>query len=241
MLIAIDRVRLVLPLNRNLRPRIRKLPEPPHITEQLPENPKPKIEVLSDSSFESDEQFATVLEGKIENIEISAQEREEFLAARKNLLDELDGIFRQGFDGTLSPPTENNKKINVDYTSVKRKNYERAIADYEAAGKTLSDSGLYSNASISFGCVILAKFLATNSLSSAYDEFQRIIENIQHKQIIRSSFFSILTQIFESIAIKDNKGILRQLEKLKLIETFSTDDQQLIGDSIDALTKLFSK
>lgn len=229
-----------MPLNRNLRPRIRKLPEPPHINNNSFEETKPKIEILSDSSVNSEEQFANIIEEKIEHIEISAKEREEFLAARKNLLDELDGIFRQGFDGTLVHSTENNKKMNVDYSEVKRKNYERAIADYEAAGKTLSDSGLYSNASISYGCVVLARFLATNSLSSAYYQFQRIIETIQHKQIIRSSFFSILTQIFEAVAIKDKKGIYRQLEKLKLIETFSTDDQQLIGDSIDAITKIFS-
>ncbi len=230
-----------MPLNRNLRPRIRKLPEPPHVNENSLAETKPKIEILSDSTVNSEEQFVNILEEKIENIEISAKEREEFLAARKNLLDELDGIFRQGFDSTLVHSTENNKKMNVDYSEVKRKNYERAIADYEAAGKTLSDSGLYSNASISFGCVVLARFLATNSLSAAYDQFQRIIETIQHKQIIRSSFFSILTQIFEAVAIKDKKGIFRQLEKLKLIETFSSDDQQLIGDSIDAITKIFSE
>ena len=224
-----------------MRPRVRRLPEPPQVTNDLEVNTKPKADLISVASAETEEQFANILEEKIEQIEISSKEREEFLAARRNLLDELDGIFRQGFDSTLVHSTENGKKMNVDYSAVKRKNYERAIADYEAAGQTLSDSGLYSNAAISYGCTVLGKFLATNSLSAMYDHFQGIIEHIQHKQIIRSSFFSILTQLFEAIAIKDKKGVFRQLEKLKLIETFSTDDQQLIGDAIDGITDFFSK
>lgn len=230
-----------MPLNRNLRPRIRRLPEPPQALSDSKVKSRPEADLKSVASTETEEQFTNILEEKIEQIEISAQEREEFLKARRNLLDELDGIFRQGFDSTLVHSTENDKKMNVDYSAVKRKNYERAITDYEAAGKTLSDSGLYSNAAISYGCTVLGKFLATNSLSAMYDQFQSIIEHIQHKQIIRSSFFSILTQLFEAIAIKDKKGVFRQLEKLKLIETFSTDDQQLIGDAIDGITNLFSK
>ncbi len=234
-------IRLGLPLNRKLRPRIRRLLEPPAMLGDSGEEIKPKDSFPSNISLNSDEHFASILEEKIEEIEITTKEREEFLAARKNLLDELDGIFRQGFDSTLTSPTENDKKMNVDYSAVKRKNYERAIVDYEAAGKTLSDSGLYSNAAISYGCMVLGRFLATGSLSAMYDQFQSIVEHIQYKQIIRSSFFSILTQLFEAIAIKDKKGILRQLEKLKLIETFSTDDQQLIADSIDGITNLFPK
>ena len=237
----IDWNRFVLPLNRKLRSRLRQLPEPPQENNISQEKKLPKIEFLSDTQPNVEEQFASMLEEKMEQIEVDTKEREEFLAARRNLLDELDGIFRQGFDSTLVHSTENNKKMNVDYSQIKRKNYDKASFEYEAAGKTLSDSGLYSNASISYGCCILAKFLATNSLSAMYDEFQLIIERIQHKQIIRSSFFSILTQLFEAIAIKDKKGVFRQLERLKLIETFSTDDQQLIADSIEAITNLFSK
>ena len=230
-----------MPLNRKLRPRIRVLPEPPQDHSSNQEKEKtPQHSASSPTS--PDQQFASILEEKMDQLEneIDTKEREEFLAARKNLLDELDGIFRQGFDGTLTHSTNNNKKTNLDYSSIKRKNYEKAVKDYEAAGKTLSDSGLYSNAAISYGCMILCKFLSTNSLSSAYDEFQQIILRIQNKQILRSSFFSLLTQLFEAIAIKDKKGIFRQLERLKLIETFSTDDQELIADSIGAITNLFS-
>ena len=84
-----------------MRPRVRRLPEPPQVTNDLEVNTKPKADLISVASAETEEQFANILEEKIEQIEISSKEREEFLAARRNLLDELDGIFRQGFDSTL--------------------------------------------------------------------------------------------------------------------------------------------
>lgn len=232
-------------LNRKLRPRVRRLPSPPRTGPSFEtSNSDLDLETtVPDIPITNEEQFSSMIEDKVDEIqsEIDAKEREEFLAARKTLLDELDGIFRDGFDSTLVHTSEDSKQVNVDYSTIRKRNYERAVADYEAAGKTLADSGLYSNASISYGCVILGKFLATNSISTMYDEFQRILEEIQDKQIIRSSFFSILTQLFESIAIKDKKGIIRQLEKLKMIETFSIDDQQLIADSIDAMSNLFKE
>ena len=238
------RNRVAVALNRNLRPRVRRLPSPPKIGPASgTSNLDPNIDTETPDLPLTDEKlFSTLLEDKANEIqtEIDEKEREEFLAARKTLLDELDGIFRQGFDSTLVHSDDDSKKTNLDYSEIRKRNYERAVADYEAAGKTLADSGLYSNASISYGCMILGKFLATNSLPAMYDEFQRIIEQIQHKQIIRSAFFSILTQLFESIAIKDKKGITRQLDRLKLIETFSTDDQTLIADSIQAITNLFA-
>ena len=95
--------------------------------------------------------------------------------------------------------------------------------------------GLYNNASISYTCAVLAKLLATTSIQEAYSEFQNIVELIQDKQIIKSSVFSILTHLFESLAKKDKNGIERQTEKLALIETFSIDDQELINDSINFL------
>jgi hypothetical protein len=215
------------------------LPEPPFSDQTISEMSSSKIETITSSSLSGEQGFSSILEDKIEDV-IDTKERDDFIATRKSLLNELDGIFKQGFDGTLKHASEDEKKENVDYNEIKKRNYLKAVKDYEAAGNTLADSELYSNASISYGCMILGKFLATNSLTEMYDEFQKIIEKIQHKQIIRSSFFSILTQLFEAIAIKDKKGILRQLEKLKLIETFSTDDQELIADSIDAITNLFS-
>lgn len=233
---------MYLALNRKLRPRIRVLPEapPPTVDNQPKTSRRP---TLPEPPVSIDEQFASVMEEKIDHLgeEIDEKEREQFLAARKNLLDELDGIFRQGFTETLAHSDEEKKLSNVDYSEIKRQNYAKAVGDYEAAGKTLADSGLFSNAAISYGCMILGKFLATNSLSEMYDEFQNIIEQIQDKQIIRSSFFSLLTQLFEAIAIKDTKGIMRQLERLKLIETFSTDDQQLIADAIEGISGLFSR
>ena len=101
--------------------------------------------------------FSTLLEDKANEIqtEIDEKEREEFLAARKTLLDELDGIFRQGFDSTLVHSDDDSKKTNLDYSEIRKRNYERSVADYEAPGITLADSGLYSNASNSYGCMIL--------------------------------------------------------------------------------------
>ena len=90
-----------MPLNRNLRPRTRVLPEPPKLSQK---NQKIEIHPLSSAQMSTnpEKQFASILEEKIDHLsdEIDAKEKEEFLAARKNLLDELDGIFRQGFDGT---------------------------------------------------------------------------------------------------------------------------------------------
>jgi len=232
-------------LNRNLRPRVRRLPSPPKLG---PEIGKPVDESnldppVLDVPLTTERQFSSMLDDKADEIalEIDAKEREKFLEARKSLLEELDGVFRLGVDSTLTHSTDDGKASNHDYSDVKRNNYAKAVLDYEAAGKNLADSGLYSNASICFGCMIVGKFLATSSLSEMYDEFQKIVEQIQHKQIIRSNFFSILTQIFEAIAIKDKKAVARQLERLKLVETFSTDDQELIADAIDALTDFFAR
>jgi len=229
----------MVPLNRNLRPRVRRLPIPPNSTVVS----SPKIILQPEEEVKPKEQKAKtfpITEKKLEE-KINSLMENKFNSnindTKKNVLSELDEVIKHGIETSLVKPEINNKKEHIDYAKIKQMQYERAVGDYEEAGKTLADSGLYSNASISFGCAVLAKYLSSNSIPATYDEFQNIVEKIQDKQIIRSSFLSILTQLFEAVANKDKGGIERNIEKLKMIELFSSDDQELLANFISQLSK----
>lgn len=230
------------PLSRKLRPRERILPMPPNFNEVVQNKgiiyQKEQPLYINNQSLEklaNDENrpiSEIISEEKLLNTLNSSRKQ------RINVLDELGELLKQGITKNLTKTVIEPTQDSIDYSKIKQIQYSRAAEDYKAAGKTLGDSGLFSNASISYVCAVLSKLLATNSVQESYKEFQSIIGIIEDKQIIKSSSFSILTHLFEALANKDTIGIKRQIAKIHLIETISSDDQELINDSINFIQKL---
>lgn len=231
------------PLTRQLRPRQRRLPLPPSSNLDQPRtvqnSEKPLGTIYNQPLTQPEPIFEKTIKSPISEEQLAAK-MEETLKGRKSVLNELGDVFKSGVSQNLTKTKFESSPKNIDYFKIKQIQYKRAVDDYIAAGKTLGDSGLYSNATIAFTCAVLAKLLATTSIQESYQTFQEIIEKTQDKQIIRSSLFSLLTHLFEALAKKDRMIVKDQIIRLKRIETFSSDDQELINEAVKFLLKHYT-
>lgn len=239
------------PLNRALRPRKRRLPQPPTAgrtispTQGTPppfdrgaqgvvpatsRGISPQVIPSTSAPYRPQAQPKT-------QPQVQPQAQPNYRASydQQSLYSELSGVLRQGVDSALQSPSMTKSDQTINYAEIKRRQLKRAVDDYEAAGVKLADAGLFSNAAISFGCGVLAEFMAENSAEHAFNELQKVKALVKSPQILHSSFFELLQNIFQALAQKDKRLLDRQIEKLKLVETFSADDQELLANAAEFL------
>ncbi|MHA2365303.1 MAG: hypothetical protein ACXAC7_15200 [Candidatus Hodarchaeales archaeon] len=229
------------PLNHELRKRVRRLPEPPS-SEFNGMSPIPPVindipASKTSSSFNQKKTAPPIAKNLDVNLPgpsttVSASGRPPVPARHdRTIMSELSDIFEEGIDKTLVKANDKLLEKKSLYPELKLQQFKRAVFDYEQAGIKLQESGLYSNASISFGCAVLAELLSEQSVNAAFEEFEKI-RYMANPSIIGSSFFVLLNALFDAIIEKNTLKFQRQVEKLKNIETFSSDDQDLLASAV---------
>lgn len=154
-----------------------------------------------------------------------------------DLLSELADVISQGIDSKLEKVDFDSieSEKDLDYATILKTQFEKAIEDYMEAGKKFQESGLKSNAAMSFACAVFSSVLGSGENYARHK--WNLIKEEAGDEFKTSSLFSIIEQMFSALDKRSKEGIYEVLNLLKRLDTFSIEDQELIANTASYLIK----
>lgn len=236
------KTKFMSPLNRPLRKRERRLIPPPASDVDRPKVPIiiPPNQTMENriESFDN-----TIIDHSMREIGLDIDSthinalKEELL--EQNVFTELNEVLEDGIENVLEKTNTKQKNIVPNYEELRKRKYDQEVSDYMAAGEKFNESELSSNAATAFGCAVLSELLSKKSIIAAIRQFERIKVKVSpNLTILQSSIFSLLNNLFDAFEHRNYSGFMRQVEKLKYVETFSADDQGLMATATNYLTNM---
>lgn len=237
------------PFSRPLRKRVRRLIPPPSfdINKVNQYSPSIDIEISNPEPISSPKQLFEdpIISHSVKrretrlglDEEIDPVEALKAEILEQNVFSELSEVLEEGVYNVLESSDTNGSGNLPNYEDLNKKQFKRAVKDYIDAGEKFQESGLHSNAATAFAFAVLAELLAESAIESAI----KIMESIKVTAsfgILGSSIFSLLNSLFDVWEQQNILAFKHQIEKLKHLETFSLDDQELLASAIDFLTSI---
>ncbi|MHA1983001.1 MAG: hypothetical protein ACW967_01525 [Candidatus Hodarchaeales archaeon] len=247
-------------LNRPLRPRKRKLPPPPNqiipnLERNIPQEPiqqpisptQPDFPQSDLPPLISSEQKlpASPYSGTLSSASHNPQPTEgsqsvgylQQNTGKTELLSELADVISQGVGSKLKKVDFDSldSEKDLDYATILKNQFEKAMEDYLEAGRKFQESGLKSNAAMSYACAIFSSILGSGENYARHH--WNIIKEDAGDEFKTSTLFDIIEQMFNALDKRSKEEIYKVLNLLKKLDTFSLEDQELIANTASYLVK----